>query len=634
MLRNLDSYHGFRPKVDYKKDQEVVDLRKSAGIRKRPKEEFLSPAAKIHSTFSKKPAKRKSSALLLFLIILLVLLVAAAAASFFIFNKSGISGNSLKLTLSAPKTAVSGKEITLEVGYQNLDKVPLKKLELVLNYPDSFFFNSATQDPYNKENNIWSLADLPVGGSGNLKIKGQLVGKIDEEKEFSVVFRYQPANFNSDFRENLTSKVNIKDVLLDVAVMAPEKIESGQPAELKVNYENKSDADFSNLYLAFDLGEAFAPLGVASSTAAYQWQLEKLAVGEKGEITVSGKIDPIKSNPFFWDFRIWQVVEQNGEKQQRVLYQQNGQIELMAPDLAVKLELDSPEQKINWGETVNYKISYKNNGQLDVKEVVLRMAFNTAIDWAKYQNATSATIDEKNNTLIWLSKSSEAAKGLALLPIGAEGELKVSVPLKQPGAELDYLSPEELIIDAVASLTVKFHEEQKVFASEHLISAVASQPKLNAEARYYLDAKTMVGSGPLPPKIGEETKYRIYWKLFTGSNGLTKVAVKTTLPNYINFVGPAGDPTLGAPLKFNNSSRQVIWEIEAAGPNSNLMAVFDVAVTPVESQVNQLFILTNSATVTAQEKETQNLVSKTSGLLTSDLVTDPVAKGKGRVMVK
>ncbi|MCX6785892.1 MAG: hypothetical protein NTZ18_03530 [Candidatus Komeilibacteria bacterium] len=605
------------------KNGETVDLR--AALEKR---------GRIHSNFAVKKSAPKSKGLLIFLIILLVLLVAAALAGFFIFNKGNFGGHSLKLSLAAPQAAVSGKEITLAIGYQNLDKVPLGELELVVNYPDGFFFNSASAEPYNQDKNLWRFNDLPVGSSGHLEIKGQLVGKIDATKDWSVVFHYRPANFNSDFSENLTAQTKISDVLLEAAVEAPAKLQDGDLAEFKVSYANKSNEDFSDLHFGFDFGEGFTAVGVTPSTTNYRWQMDKLAVDQKGEILVSGNIDQTKNNPFPWNFRIWQLVDTAGQKQERVIYQQDGKIEILAPAVDVKLELVDPNQKINWGETVNYKISYKNNGQLDIKEAVLSLVLNNAIDWPKYQNASGATVDEKNNTLTWLSKSGEAAKGLSLIPAGSEGQLQVSVPLKPPSAGLAQLSAEELIVDAVASLAVKFNGVDKTFTSDHLISSVTSQPSFTAEARYYLDAAAKVGSGPIPPVIGQETKYRIYWKLFTGSKGLSKVTVKTTLPSYITFAGPAGDPTLGSPLKFSESSRQLVWEIANAGPNSNIMAVFDVAVKPAETQVNQLLILTNATVLAAQEKDSNNLISKTASLLTSDLTSDPVAHGKGRVTVK
>lgn len=608
--------------------EQRIDSKKS--LRKEAAAEFLRSGPRADCRRLKK--RKKSSPVLVFLIILLILLVLAAIASFLIFDQALPSSSSLRLTLAAPKALASGEEITLEVGYENLDKVPLEHLELVIQYPEGFFYNEANLIPQNQEKNIWQLEPLAVGQSGKLYVKGQLVGKVKEEKEFTVVFHYQPANFHSDFMEELSKKVKIGDTLLAVELKAPSQIEDGQEVEFKVSYKNNQNEEMPDSYLTFELGEAFIPLGNLASTTNYQWLIEKLGGKEKGEIAVKGKIDSLKANPFPWYFKIWQVAQTaEGQEQERIIFQESGEIEVLAPQVQVNIELLKADQKINWGEVVDYKITYKNTGKLGVKEAVLKLSFNKVIDWPNYNNQTAATLD--GNTLVWLSTSGQATQGLAEIPVNGEGELIVSVPLIQEPEDIVQLSFEESAASAAASLSIRFNKEQKTFSSEQLSLPILSQARIIAEARYYLDAASQVGEGPLPPKIGQQTKYRIYWKLFTGSKGLSKVKVKTSLPAYINWLEPKNPPTLGAPLQFDSSSRQVVWEIEEVAPHSNLMASFDVAATPIESQVNQLLILTNPISLNAEEKETKSLVSKTSNLLTSDLVGDPVAQGKGRVEV-
>lgn len=584
----------------------------------------------------KKPAK-KSGSWLPWIIVLLLILAAAAMASFFIFNK-GAGGKSLRLTLAVTEAAAAGEEVALEIGYTNLDKVALTGLRAVVEYPEGFYFNTSSAKPSNQEENIWDLPELGVGKKETLRIYGQLFGKTGEDKEFTVIFRYNPSNFNSDFRETLTQKVKINDELLVINLTAPEKLEDGQTLEFKGSLENEDKNPYTDLRWSFDLGEAFSPLTLTPSTTInYQWQLAELAEAQKKELLVSGKVDSTKANPFPWYFKVWQTVKHNDQDQDRIIYQQSGNLEILAPQIKVGLacpacgELANPEQKINWGETIDLKITYENLGKLEAKQAVLKLAFNQYIDWAKFNNSTNATRD--GNTLIWLSTSGQNTAKLAVLAPGDKGELLVSVPLVNEPANLTELSPEELMINAAASAQIRFNNADKVFTSDKLELTVVSQARLQTEARYYLDAQTKVGSGPLPPKIGQETKYRIYWKLFTGSKGLTNVKVKTSLPAYINFAGEADKPTLGAVLNFDTATRELTWEIADVGPNTPLMASFDLSVTPAENQVNQLLILTNPASLNATEKQTNAIVSKTANLLTSDLTGDPVAQGKGRVVI-
>ena len=616
-----------------KKARGVVDLRKKAG----PASLGRGGERNIAPSFSQRAAPRRSPLdsargrpLLFFLIFLLLLLAAAAATGFFIFEK-GNNNQSLRLTLKAPKEAVSGEATVLEVGYENLDKVPLEKMELVIEYPQGFYYDSSNFAPYNPDKNLWQLSDLAVGQSGKVQVSGQLFGKIGEAKEFNIVFHYQPANFNSDFRETISKKIKISNALLAVNLEAPEKIDDGSEVELKVTLKNNQPAEIAGFKAAFDLGAAFLPIGVTPSTTNYSWSFDKMTAQEEKEIVVKGKIQSEKANPFPWQFRVWQVQDLGGQKQERVVFQEKGQIEVVAPQLTVAVALNNPEAKVSWGEPVDLKITYKNTGKIDARQAVLKLALNDAVDWSKYQNSSAATQDK--NSLIWLSTSGPATSGLAEIPVGKEGELIVTLPLKEEPPDIAELAAEELSFLATASLSIRFNEQDKVFASEPLAIPLSSQARVSSEARYYLDAQTKVGDGPLPPAIGQETKYRIYWKVFSGSKGLTNIKIKSSLPAYINFLGQADSPTAGSALQFSADSREIVWEITEIGPYASLMASFNVSVIPQETQVNQLLILANPASLSAEEKETKAIIAKTAGLLTSDLVGDPAGQGKGRVVV-
>ncbi len=634
-----------------KKRSKIVDLRSGASGRKKSPSSVSRPRSKpakrpvkkseAMASFTKSGSKRdyskiqrrpkkKSSGLLTFLIVLLVLLVGAAMASFFIFGSGG-SSQSLKLAFATPKNIASGENVILEVTYENLDKISLENIELVIHYPEGFYFDSSNIEPSNQEKNQWQLEPLEVGQSGKVRVEGQLVGKIKEEKEFTVVLHFQPANFHSDFMEEISKKIKIDDALLDVSIEAPEQIEDGQEVSFKVKYENKKKEDIKDVYFGFELAEGFEATYLSPTTTEYTWLIEEILAKQDNKIELSGLVDSSETNPLPWLFRVWQMVEKDGQPQERVLFQESGEVKIIAPRLEIEVAPLNPDKNLNWGEEVDFKITYKNSGELDVSEAVLKLSLSDLVDWSRYNNVTGATRD--NNILIWLSKSGQAAKGLSDISQGDEKDLIVTVPLINEPDELTDFLPNELMVEAQAFISVKFNDEDKVFASEVFASPIASQARLLTEARYYLDAYSKVGSGPLPPVIGQETTYRIYWKVFSGSNGLKNIKIKTSLPSYIDWEGEVDSPTLGSSLEFDESSKQVAWEINEVGANAQLMASFDISVIPSESQVNQLLILSNPTSFTAEEKSTKAVISSTNDLLTSELLGDSIAQGEGRVKV-
>jgi len=626
MIKNFDLKKSVRSVVDLKK------LKKEASVvnfSSQSERKFASTDFKNYPT-ANRSAKKKGFTILTFLIILLVLLVASAIAGFFVFSEKGPATKSLKLTFDTPKEAVAGEDFSFTLAYENLDNVSLTQMEMVIEYPENFYFIKANISPQNSEKNVWKLEPIKAGEKKEIHVSGYLTGEIKEEKEFRVIFHYRPENFSSDFQEDIIKKVVINKSLLDVNVEAPELIEDGAIAELKVSCQNNTPEPLADLVLSFDVGDAFLITETMPAASGTTWQIKTLEPNQNETILVRGKIDTALANPFSWSFKIWQKTP-NGED--HYFYQKTGKINVQAPKVALTLSLDDVEQKINWGETVNYKITLENNGEIPIKQPVLKLIFSSGIiDWSKFNNQNNATVDEAKNSLIWISTNGGWANNLSELKPGDKLETTVAIFLQEEPADLANLNADELAINALATMTFKSQEEQKVINSENLIKNINSASKLIAEAKYYLDKQTAVGTGPLPPVIGQTTGYRIYWKLFSGSNGLLNVKVKTTLPAYINWEENGSSVTYGSNLKFDSSKRELVWLIDKIAANSQVMADFSVTVTPQESQVNQLLILTNPTSLEAEEQGA-GLVAKTTNLLTSDLINDPFGQGKGRVNV-
>ena len=609
--------------VDLKKQQHVAPL-------SRINQPSARPLYNERASY-REPQKRKRFSFLTFLIVLLFLLVAAAVASFLLFYDKGPSGRSLKFALAVPNDITAGEDFNLSLSYENLDKVLLDQIEVVIEYPDNYYFNEANIEPINSEKNVWQLAPLGPGESGEIRINGYLIGEINDEKEFRVIFHYQPENFNSDFQEDISKKVKITDSVLEVLAEVPEMIEDGAEVEFKIKYQNQTAESLPNLVLAFDLGDAFQAIETSPQTNGTTWQIENLEVDAEGEILLKGKIDSTLANPFNWLLIVWRNQEDQSD---RYLYKKEGKIDIEAPKLNLSLTLNDENQEINWGEVVEYKISLENIGEIALSQPVLKLYFPSGnIDWSKFNNTTNATVDAGGNSLIWLSSNGGWTEGLIELKSGQKIENIVSVSITNEPTDLVNLEPGELVVEAQVAVSFKSQGEQKVFNSEKLSNGIVNQAQLTTEARYYLDSQTMVGAGPLPPVIGQATSYRIYWKMFSGSAGLSSVEIKTALPNYVTWKEDTGEVTFGSNFKFNNSSKELVWEMENLSANSQVMGSFNVEVTPNESQINQLLILTNPTLLVAEEAVSKKVITQTANLLTSDLVNDPQGQGKGRVTV-
>lgn len=261
MPRSMDIRRPQRANIDLKPGRPEgsaqnsirVNYRKSAQPKALP--DYFREGGPIHKSFSNSPRKKKSSWATIF-IILLLLLVGAAIAGFFIFGNTGLGGKSLKLSLELPEKAVAGEDFTLSLTYRNLDKVSLTNSEIVIEYPENFYFTEATLAPINPENNVWRPEPIGPGEEKKIEIKGYLIGEIGEQKEFKVIFHYQPENFNSTFQEDISQTTTISNSAVVVVLESLAEIDDGAVTQLKIRVKNNSSTDLNNLALSFDLGEA------------------------------------------------------------------------------------------------------------------------------------------------------------------------------------------------------------------------------------------------------------------------------------------------------------------------------------------------------------------------------------------
>jgi len=581
----------------------------------------------------KRLPKKNGRAVLIVLIIILFLLVGAAAAGFIFFGPQGSSTDSVKVSLATAKSIASGEELGLALSYENIDQIALQDIEVIFEYPEGFFFDRANLRPTGAEQNIWRLPDLQPDQSGKIEIDGQLIGELNGQKEFKVTFYYQPQNFSSTFKTELVTSVKITDVLFEVQVEAPAEITRGSGAAFKANFKNTTALTMENMDLSFNLGESFVLTEAQPSTTAdLIWHYEKILPNTQGQLALLGTYQEGTAGEVPWEFRVWQNIIKDEKPQARLIYQAAGTVKIVAPDLKVSFEFLNPDS-VAWGEDLKCQLVVANDGQAEVQNLQAKVRFNSAvIDWPRFANQTSAQVSD--GALAWFKDNGDFGQKIQQLKDGASEKLTFNLPIIPKPDNLEIISPEELLVSAKASLAFDFNGQQQLVDSPEQIAFLAIQPQLLSEARYNLDAGTVVGQGPLPPVIGQETQYRIYLKLFSGSRGLAKVEVKTSLPAYINWVGVKDETTLGTPLKYDEATRQVIWQIESLSANTQVMASFNVAVTPNDTQVNQLLILTNPVSLSATEQGTNNLVAKTTNLLTSDLLGDPVEQGQGRVKVE
>jgi hypothetical protein len=141
-----------------------------------------------------------------------------------------------------------------------------------------------------------------------------------------------------------------------------------------------------------------------------------------------------------------------------------------------------------------------------------------------------------------------------------------------------------------------------------------------------------VGSGPLPPRAGEKTEFKVYWTVTNNLHTLNDVKVEMDLPDHIEWEGKS--KASAGNIDYKEDDRKVIWSIGKM-PTSvyRLDGQFNISLTPKESDVDKIMVLSTGARISAKDEITGATVEKNEKPGTTKLEDDEIAdmNNDGRV---
>ena len=539
----------------------------------------------------------KKKKIIIFSLIALFVLAAASIAGFMLFNSSFTDTSKAKaeLTIKTVDTMASGEQIDLEITYENKEDVSIKSGTISLHYPEGFYFQKADPQP-NLNNNTWNIANIAAGAGGKIKISGQLVGELQEEKEFSGFFTYQPINFNSDFQDIDKKVVKITDTIVTLDTKLPERARSGQEIEYQIKFKNTSSLPLPNVKILIAYPKEFTPASAEpeASVSSNIWQFSEIASNQEQEIKIKGTIKGESKAIAEFKFQLG-LEEPSGFFNVQV--EKNDKVTIANPNLSLKLT--APEYT-GLGSSIEYKVDLENTSDIEISNIVVAIDFPDS-----FFEQSSATLEkveilkpQENKTLTYKTEIKKKVES-DINTIKATAKIKSAT-----------VAGENVAFEQTAAT------ESKLKASMQFIS----------QGRYYGDDLTKLGSGPIPPKVGQATSYMIWWDIRAKGGDLKDIEITTTLPEYINKVEISTED-----LVYDKKTNQVKWTITSLAQGENKRGVFNVYVTPTSDQFNKLLVLTKETVVNAIDVNTNESLSASGDKITSDLPQDPIASGKGVV---
>lgn len=578
---------------------------------------------------------------LFFLLLFILILLVGATWSYYIYlyPKDSQITQEVDMTIDGPKEIIAGQDFVYKINYANPTDIEIRNVEITLIPPDNFILLDSNP-PIEDSRTIWKIKKINSLSSGNIKIKGKLIGKQQEKSIALADMSWTPVNTNAEFRKNRALETIINKTGLNFNFTIPSNVLVGDIANIFIKYTPDNDNYLKNIRFKIDQIENIEfesvklkdedETNIIEKIKKGTWQINEIDNNEhiiEIQFKVIKKINEIEKIKFHFEYA-------GDDDAYYSFLEKTIDFNVIKNDLNLSLILNGStiDQGVNFGQTLNYSIAFSNKGVNNLGNVAIMAVLDSdIIDWSSIKASNNGVI--KSNTITWSHREDPQLK---TLKGGDDGLMDFSANVlpfnKIKGENINYKisSYAQFGIGKLgdSGTTTKLSIDET--RSNTIVARVNSNLKLNETVRYFNDDNIAVGLGPLPPRVGESTKYRVYWEATNNLHKLSNIIVKTTLPKYVYWVSNL-NPTIGT-LNYNNSTHQVVWNIGNLEINELIGNVsFDIKIDPIEDDIGKVLVLLSNTIISAFDEDTKAKINFTGQANTTRLENDEIGISDGIV---
>jgi len=566
----------------------------------------------------------------LFWLAIIALVVILIGSGFFISKY--LQSRGLSLDIKAPNEINIGVPFVLIVNFSNQSQRVLNNAKLTLNLPNGAAALGAA------EGQRVLSEDLGDIGIGSLSQKSFHLLVIKDEstlKQFTAVISYGASGIGqARFEQRQIFDLAVKEPGVSLSLTPPVQVLSGSNFDVKIDYQNVSQEDFSSLEIQADYPASFAFASADPKPDENNniWKLKDLVPDSKGGIVISGKlIGPAES---FFNFGVRLVANISGRRY--AINEKSASLAILPSPLELAISLNNQESYITrLGDQLNYVLSYKNSSGVGLADVVIKVKLAGGMfDFGSLK--TNANFNSITNTLTWNAGN---LPGLKVLPVGESGSVgfqinvKNQFPIRRLGdknyslkIEAEISSPTVPPDLAAAQTTGLANLETKI------AGAIGIQTKA-----YFRDAASgILNGGVWPPRVNQMTQYTVHWLVTNYATDVSNVEVRAFLESGVRFTGQVKSNTDFLPT-YNDRTQEVVWTINkisaAKGVISQpLEAIFQIEAVPNINQVGNYQPLIRETLISALDDFTgKTLQNQAIGVSTALPDDSTVGQTKGAV---
>jgi uncharacterized repeat protein (TIGR01451 family) len=569
----------------------------------------------------------------------IIIISAALYLAYMYLYQDTINSKKVDLRINGPQSVLAGEEFKYIVEIFNASDTDIYNVELDMNYANNFIYIDSSL-PNNNTNNSWDLGSLKAKERTQIEISGIIIAKSSTPNLSQAILTYTPGNFSSQFQETADINTLLQSHGFNIDFDYLNTALEGEAHEVSMLFSQED----KNLINSFDLRieapdniEILAPKEDGENDES---DLE-IVSKERNTLVITGLDKKYDTQELKFRYRVNEKINDNEQiklvffqnvlNQEYVFLEKNIDLKIMKSDLNLSLIVNGSKngQAVNFGENLNYTLSYQNKGEVSLEDVTIMLVIDsTLVDWENIEDNNKGV--KGSNTIAW---SKVQIPDLAEIKPEEQGNINIILPVKR--FDSSYIG-QDLSIDSYAQFSMKTDEELSESPdnrSNEIINDLNSDLNIDETILYFDEENIPVGSGPLPPKVGESTKFRVYWEINNNLHDLNDVIVELSLPDHISYQG-IKKVDLGI-IDHRPQDNKLIWDIDyLATSNSNIRAEFDISINPKEEDIDKILVLSPGAEIRATDTDTSAILKMKAGASTTKLEDDEIANlsSDGRIV--
>ncbi|HFC76906.1 MAG TPA: hypothetical protein ENJ27_01615 [Candidatus Moranbacteria bacterium] len=555
------------------------------------------------------------------------------------FKKTAFAEDRINISITGKENVNSAQAINYFIEYENKNRTALKNVEILLNYPENFYpEKSENLERVSDRSSKILIGNLKAHSKGKIEIKGKFYAAENYTAYLQATMRYTPANFNSIFQIKSQIGVRILSSPIKIKLKIPKEALNESSIEYEINYTNDGSIPLNDLNLKVVYPDGFTyqgaePAPIDQLEKGNIWHLGELKVNDTNVIKIKGKINGNRNDVKL----IKAIIFKNGNNKKEIIYSKtDGLTKIVVPPLMITHKVNGESfSNVNLGDVLMYKINYANKGDINLRDVIIRLKIDSPI--IDYQNMKLKTgaFEDASKTITWKASDIEKLKNLEP---GATGIIDLEIPLKKE-IKITDATDKNFTIKSLVTISSSDVPYDALGASKNISNEVIIKlnSKISLENQIFFNDKIIGNSGPIPPKIGKETTYTVHWRIYNLSNNISNTQVKTHLPTWVKWKGKTSPENEN--ITFNSRTNEIIWNVGGLSAGTGYLSPtkdcsFQIGIVPEINQINKPIDLLLETTLIAKDDFTSSVSTVKSGIKTTRIPNDKEVDATGYLVTE